>query len=575
MLCEKPLCLNHAEAMAVVEAARANDVFLMEAFMYRCHPQTAKLVELIRSGAIGEVRAIEATFGFNAHLDPAGRLFNQALGGGGILDVGCYAMSMARLIAGAAVGKDFDEPTEVSGVARIGEVSRVDECAFAAVKFPSGIIAQLGTAVQANLENVVRVFGAEGWIFVPQPWMVGRDGGKGRILVHRAGQEDPEEVLVEGDASSYTLEADMVATHLERRQAASPAMTWDDSLGNMKGLDRWREAIGLVYDSERLEAGDIPVTGRPLAHREGHSMPYGAVDGVEKPIARIVMGVVCYTTPPHTAAMCDDYFERGGNCFDAAYIYGGGRCEQLLGQWMKSRGVREDVVILAKGAHSPHNQPERLGQQLAVSLDRMQTDYVDLLMAHRDNEEIPVDEWVDAFNELLQAGRIRAYGVSNWTVARAQEASEYASANGLVGVAAVSNNFSLAHMVEAPWRGCLAASDPESRDWFGKTQTPLFAWSSLAQGFFTDRGDPQDRSDGELVRCWHSEDNFRRRERAQQLAEERGVLPIQIALAHVLSQPFPTFAIIGAGTIAETSISCQALDVELTPENVRWLNLED
>jgi predicted dehydrogenase len=101
ILCEKPLTMNYPEAMAVVEAAVRNDVFLMEAFMYRCHPQTAKLVELIREGAIGQVRVIQADFSFHGGYNPESRLLNPELGGGGILDVGCYCASMARLIAGA------------------------------------------------------------------------------------------------------------------------------------------------------------------------------------------------------------------------------------------------------------------------------------------------------------------------------------------------------------------------------------------------------------------------------------------------------------------------------------------
>ncbi|MGB9620027.1 MAG: Gfo/Idh/MocA family protein, partial [Armatimonadota bacterium] len=110
ILCEKPLALNYSEAMAIIEAARRNDVFLMEAFMYRCHPQTARIVELVRGGAIGEVRLIQATFSFHAARDPEGRLLNPELAGGGIMDVGCYCCSMSRLVAGAALGKPFAEP---------------------------------------------------------------------------------------------------------------------------------------------------------------------------------------------------------------------------------------------------------------------------------------------------------------------------------------------------------------------------------------------------------------------------------------------------------------------------------
>src|SRR5687768_12188164 len=113
MICEKPLTINAAETMAVIEACRRNKVFLMEAFMYRAHPMTVDLVKVIRDGAIGEVRFIQAAFSFQSGWNPEGRLLNPLLGGGGILDVGCYPVSFARLVAGAAAGKPFLNPVEV------------------------------------------------------------------------------------------------------------------------------------------------------------------------------------------------------------------------------------------------------------------------------------------------------------------------------------------------------------------------------------------------------------------------------------------------------------------------------
>ena len=83
ILCEKPMGINHAQTMGMIEAAARHDVFLMEAFMYRCHPQTLKIVELIKEGAIGQVRAMEGTFGFHASFTSQGRLFSQELAGGG------------------------------------------------------------------------------------------------------------------------------------------------------------------------------------------------------------------------------------------------------------------------------------------------------------------------------------------------------------------------------------------------------------------------------------------------------------------------------------------------------------
>ena len=249
VLCEKPLTLNHAEALRVIEAARAAGVFLMEAFMYRCHPQTARLVELIREGRIGEVRLIQATFSFLAGWNLQSRLLSNPLGGGGILDVGCYCASLVRLVAGAVSGEPFLDPTEVRAVGQIGGESRVDEVAIASLKFPNGVLAQLTTGVRMPIENVVRVWGGEGSILVPNPWVIGREPGASRIVVSKDGRA--EEIVIDETRDLYAIEADTVAHYISAGQ--NPAMSWADTLGNMQTLDRWRAEIGLVYDRETPE----------------------------------------------------------------------------------------------------------------------------------------------------------------------------------------------------------------------------------------------------------------------------------------------------------------------------------
>ncbi len=571
ILCEKPLALNHAEAMAVIEAARRNDVFLMEAFMYRCHAQTTYLTELIRSGTLGDVCVIEATFSFATAFDPDSRLLNNALGGGGILDVGGYCVSMARLIAGAATGKPFSEPTRVIGAAHIGPVSRVDEYATATLTFPDDIIAQLFCGVQLHAEDAVRIYGTKGSIVVTEPWLPVRDGVNRPMFLKKYGQKE-QRVTVASTKNLYANEADTVASYIAERQ--TPYMNWDDTLGNMRTLDRWRAAIGLVYDSERPDAQVPTVHKRPLAVRPNNAMKYGRIPGVEKPVSRLVMGVDNQETLPHASVMFDDFFEQGGNCFDTAYIYRGGWCEKLLGQWVKNRGLREQVVLLDKGAHTPNCTPEKLTSQLLESLERLQTDYVDIYMLHRDNPEVPVGEFITVLNEHKAAGRVHAFGGSNWSLERIEAANAWAAEHGLTGFVALSNNFSLARMVDPVWEGCITASDAVSRAWLTKTGITLLPWSSQARGFFTGRARPDDHSDPELVRCWYSDDNFQRLERANALAKKRGVLPINIALAYVLAQPFPTFPLIGPRLLSETRTALPALGVELTSEEVRWLNLE-
>lgn len=304
-------------------------------------------------------------------------------------------------------------------------------------------------------------------------------------------------------------------------------------------------------------------------------MKYGRIGGIDQDVSRLVIGCDHQREAGPANALWDDYFKRGGNCFDTAHGYGGGTPEKLLGAWVKTNKLRDRVVIIGKGAHTPNCNPPTVDSELAESLDRMQTDHVDIYMLHRDNLEIPVGEFVDCLNRHVKAGRIRVFGGSNWSIERVEAANEYARANGLQGFGAVSNNFSLARMVKPVWAGCIAASDPVSRAWFSRTQLPLMPWSSQARGFFTERAAPDKTDDKSLVESWYSEDNWKRRERVIQLADRKGVLPINVALAYVLCQPFPTFPLIGPRSIAETESSLPGLDINLTPSDLRWLNLED
>ena len=256
MLVEKPISMNSAEAEAMVQATRENDVFLMEAFMYRCHPQIQKMVDLIQEGAIGDVQVIRATFGFGGKFNPDSRTYNRKMGGGSILDVGAYPASMVRKIAGAVDGKPFLNPTDIKGHGKVGPTG-VDHIAAATVTFENGIIAEISSAVECNLGSKVEVYGTGGVLTIPTPWLPSSPcrGAKeplpldttfppSTLLVHPKGGE-LSEVVVEADRDLFTYEADMVADHIADRQA--PAMSWDDTLGNMQMLGQWLEEVGVVY----------------------------------------------------------------------------------------------------------------------------------------------------------------------------------------------------------------------------------------------------------------------------------------------------------------------------------------
>ena len=574
ILCEKPLAMNHAEAMVAAEAAREHGVFFMEAFMYRCHPHTARLVELIRSGVLGEIGVIQATFSFKAGFNAESRLFKNELGGGSILDVGCYTTSIARLLAGAAQGKPFVNPTKITGLARLHPETGTDIYAVAVAEFPGGILGQLAVGIGLAQDTGVRVFGSEGSLHAPNPFAMAREGGSASIFFHRPGASTPEEIVVQTNDYLYALEADAVGDAVAQGRRESPAMSVADSLGNMAALDAWRQSAGFLYESEKPEFSFPTVSREPLRKRADAPMKYGAIAGVDLPVSRLILGCDNQTSITQGAAIFDDFFERGGNTFDTAHIYGDGRQERILGRWIEQRQVRRQVAVIVKGAHTPWCTPDFLDQQFRESLDRLQIDQADVYLMHRDNPQIPAGEFVDVLNEHHRAGRIKAFGGSNWSLARLQEANAYAKKKGRQPFTCISNNFSLARMVSPVWVGCISATDPAFRQWLSESGISLLAWSSQARGFFTDRAHPEKRDDAELVRCWYSDDNFQRRDRALELAAKKGVQPINIALAYVLCQPFSAFALVGPRTVAETASTFQGLPVTLTPEELAWLNLE-
>src|SRR5699024_3004649 len=503
VLCEKPMTPNAGTTMSLLDLAARSDRVLLEAYMYRFHPQTVRVLELVADGAIGEITHVDASFAFDTG-GRSGRLFDLDTAGGDILDVGCYPMSFARFVAGAAQGRPVMDQNRLAGSGTL-VATGVDECATAEHTFPTGMPASLGNGVRLPDLQTAKRTGARGVIRLSDPWGL----GEGPAIELDAVGEQPQRIEIPA-AAAYALEADALA-RAAREGAEVPELTGENSLGQARALDQWREQIGLRYPFEADDAQIPTLTGRPLAAgsvQVGPAMTYGSIPGVDKQISRLVMGCDNQMNLAHASAMFDAFYEIGGTTFDTAYIYGGGYIEGLFGRWVRNRGVREDITVITKGAHTPHCDPESLTRQLEESLERQGTDYADLYMMHRDNLEVPVGEFVDVVDEHLRAGRIRAYGGSNWTPERVDEANAYAKANGRTGFTILSNHFGLAEALDVPWAGCVHATDPQSKAWLEERGIALLPWSSQARGFFTGRARPEDRSDAELVRCYYSDENF-------------------------------------------------------------------
>jgi aryl-alcohol dehydrogenase-like predicted oxidoreductase len=317
-------------------------------------------------------------------------------------------------------------------------------------------------------------------------------------------------------------------------------------------------------------------------------MRYGRIAGVDKPVSRIGQGLVMINTRDLEGgfALLDAVFETGVTLFDSSSIYGGGDCDRGFGRWVASRGVRDRVVMLDKCAH--HNADRRRVTPFDITADlhdclaRLKFDTIDLFVMHRDDPDVPVGPIVEAMNEHIRSGLIGAYGGSNWTRARIAEADAYAAAHHLAGFAVSSPHYSLAHCVDDPWGNSVTLTGPDADDdrrWYVDSQMPLAPWSSLCGGFFSGRftrrnldefTSPADRR---CVRCYCSEENFRRLDRARRLADEIGCTVPQIALAYVLCGPLNAFPLVASHTPEQARDNAAATDVRLTEEQMAWLDL--
>jgi len=234
VLCEKPFTVNAKEAAEVIELARAKDLFLMEGMWARFFPGMVRVRELLASGAIGEARMLQADFGFRTDVNPEGRLFNPALAGGGLLDVGVYPISLASMI--------FGTPTGVSGQAQIGETG-VDEMAAVTLKYAQGQLASIVTGVRINTPSEATIFGTEGSLKLHSPFW-----NPVKLTLSAGGKTEELSVPFEGEGFNY--EAQEVQSCLRAGKTESAIMPLDETLAIMQTLDTLRSQWGLKYPME-------------------------------------------------------------------------------------------------------------------------------------------------------------------------------------------------------------------------------------------------------------------------------------------------------------------------------------
>lgn len=283
----------------------------------------------------------------------------------------------------------------------------------------------------------------------------------------------------------------------------------------------------------------------------------------------------------------DHFAEAGGNFIDTAIVYGEwlpdgrGISEKYIGEWMKTRRARHRTIVGTKGGHpdlSTMHVHRLSGADIAAdveqSLRHLQTDYIDLYWLHRDSDEVPVAELLGTLNAQREKGNIRYFGCSNWRVDRLREATAYAEAHGMAGFVANQPQWSLARTNrEAVNDDTLVFMDQEAIEYHSGSQQAVVPYTSQAKGFFEKAAA---RSLAELPdnlkARYLNEENVKRLARLQQLSAELDQPITVLALAYLLSQPFPVFPIAGCSSLEQLAVNVKAGDVRLSEQEVRFLD---
>jgi aryl-alcohol dehydrogenase-like predicted oxidoreductase len=294
---------------------------------------------------------------------------------------------------------------------------------------------------------------------------------------------------------------------------------------------------------------------------------------------RLVLGgnVFGWTADQDTSfSILDTFFEAGGRMVDTADMYSawvpghkGGESETVLGAWMKARGNRKEMRIATKlnGANQPGGlAPEKIAASLEASLQRLQTDYVDLYYAHRDDTQTPLDVIAGGFDVQVRAGKVRAVGASNFTAERLQAARQAALAGGYAPYTVIQNEYNL--LVRGQHEGAMCDICTTQ----GVAALPYYG---LAAGFLTGKyrteADLAKSPRGQGAPKRHLAESLAMLERMDKVAAQTGATLAQIALAWVLARPGISAPISSATSVAQVKELIGATRIVLSPEHLALL----
>ena len=279
------------------------------------------------------------------------------------------------------------------------------------------------------------------------------------------------------------------------------------------------------------------------------------VDFLGKSVSQIVFGCdsLGLRLPTETSnALLDLYIENGGNFLDTARIYSDGRSEGFVGQYLKSRHLQDKILVATKAGHPPLSDMHQsrlsyteLESDIDTSLKELQTDCIDLLWLHRDDEAQPAEQIVQTMNLFIKKGKIKNYAVSNWRGERIKTANIFAQKEHLSPIVASQIQYNIALHNGLSDDTCLEMTQKEF-DFYKQEKTfPVFAYSSQAKGFFEKY--LTDSLSSAASRDYLNAQNMSLAKKLQKQALQTGKTVSELALELLLNQsPFPVFPIIGA-----------------------------
>jgi len=227
VLCEKPIARNTAEANAMFETAERTGQILVEAFMYRTLPSVQKIIRMVSDGALGQVKLIRSNFSFDREVTEGDARYNVDQAGGGLMDVGCYCINLARAVMSA-------EPTDTACFAHLHEYG-VDDYAAGVLRFGDSALATFTCGMTVQNDWTTYIAGDNGEIAIKDPWL-----GDGTFTLTRDGQV--QTIKADSELPLYALEAEAFADAVD---GGAPWITREDTLGNMRVLDQLRKQAGV------------------------------------------------------------------------------------------------------------------------------------------------------------------------------------------------------------------------------------------------------------------------------------------------------------------------------------------